>query len=93
MPPRPPRKILESRFSESASEAVLGQKQSRNTYTAGRALHTVFAWTFANLAYIKFPPPEQPQYSAGTLCGRVHLYGAEHETGEVHFADFTVAVC
>ena len=37
-----PRKFLEIRYSEVASEAILEQKQSRSSYTARRVLHPIF---------------------------------------------------
>ena len=37
----PPRKILEIRYFEIASEAILGQKQSRSSYMARRVLHPI----------------------------------------------------
>ena len=37
-----PRKFLEIRCSEIASEAILGQKQSRSSYTARGVLHPIF---------------------------------------------------
>ena len=37
----PPRKFLEIRCSEIASEAILGQKQSRSNYMARGVLHAI----------------------------------------------------
>ena len=39
-----PQEILEIRYSEIASEAILEQKQSHSGYTARRALHPIFGW-------------------------------------------------
>ena len=39
-----PQEILEIRYSEIASEAILEQKQSRSGYAAHRALHPIFGW-------------------------------------------------
>ena len=37
-----PRKFLEIRHSEIASEAILGQKQNHSSYMARRVLHPIF---------------------------------------------------
>ena len=48
-----PRNFLEIRCCEVASEAILGQKQSRSSYMAHGVLHPIFG--FAKSADIKFP--------------------------------------
>ena len=40
-----PRKILEIRCSEIASEAILGQKRSRSNYMDRGVLHPIFGWS------------------------------------------------
>ena len=54
-----PRKFWKIRYSEIASEAILGQKQGCSSYMVHRALHTVFVcpyvWTFAKPGDIEFP--------------------------------------
>ena len=49
------RKSLESRCSEIASEAILGQKQSRSSYMARGELHPMSMYAFAKPADFGFP--------------------------------------
>ena len=53
-----PRKFLEIRCSEMASEAILGQSQSRSSYMARRVLYPCNFWlsmyAFAKPAEIEF---------------------------------------
>ena len=45
----PPRKFLEIRCSEIASEAILGQKQSGSSYMARGAMHPIFGCSCMHL--------------------------------------------
>ena len=44
-----PRKVLEIRCSDIASEAILGQKQSCSSCMARRALHPIFSCPYMHL--------------------------------------------
>ena len=44
-----PRKILEIRCSEVASEAILGQKRSRSNYMDHEVLHPIFGYSRTHL--------------------------------------------
>ena len=71
-----PRKVLEIRCSELASEAILGQKQSRSSYMAQGVFHPIFSCPCMHLlSQLSSNFHERRYYKVGRTAGGVTSLG------------------